>query len=274
MKRHISVVRWFADLSVSKKLYGLGGGLIGLMVLMGVLAVVNLSSAATQAHDMYQNATVPIEQLSTVRADLGAVDPDLAKVALATSGVPQDVQSFQLDSAALQRAMAVYASGSLSSGEQRVYAQYRTLWPQYTATAAAISKLALAGTTQDRQAASSLYYSKGAPLNNTLDGFAAQLIKINDGQAGTDSRSISSNSSSSKTLTIIVLVLSVLFGAGLAFAVSRSIKRGVVTILDRLSSLRDKCATNLKAGIEALATGDLTVPVVAVTQPIENPVQG
>ena len=60
-------------------------------------------------------------------------------------------------------------------------------------------------------------------------------------------------------------------GLGIAFLVSRSIKRAVDVVLDRLSSLRDKCAENLKAGIEALAHGDLTFPVQAVTKPIENP---
>ncbi len=271
MKKRSGFKQWFADLSVSKKLYGLGGGLVALLVISGVLSIVSLSSGASQGRDMYQNATVPIEQLATVRADLGAVDPDLVKVALATSGTAQYVQSFQSDMVALQRAVSAYAAGGLSSAEQRVYSQYRSLLPQYVSVAATISKLALAGTAQSRQAASTLYVAKGGPLNNTLDGFAAQLVKINDGQASADSQSINSSASSSKTLTIVILVLSVLFGVGLSVAVSRSIKQGVDVVLERLSSLRDKCATNLKAGIEALAHGDLTVPVQAVTAPIANP---
>ena len=73
MKTRSGVKRWFADLSVSKALDGLGGGLIALMVILGVLSIVSLSSGASHGRGMYQNATVPIERLATVRADLGTL---------------------------------------------------------------------------------------------------------------------------------------------------------------------------------------------------------
>ena len=58
---------------------------------------------------------------------------------------------------------------------------------------------------------------------------------------------------------------------GIAFVVSRSIKRAVDVVFDRLGSLRDKCATNFKAGIEALREGDLTFAVKAVTAADREP---
>ena len=73
-------------------------------------------------------------------------------------------------------------------------------------------------------------------------------------------KSNASTYSSAKTIGIVLLAITVLLGLGIAFLVSRSIKSAVDVILERLSSLRDKCAQNLKAGIEALATGDLTFP--------------
>jgi methyl-accepting chemotaxis protein len=264
-------VRFFRDLSVGKKLYALGGGLIALLVLMGVLAIINLSAAANQGRDLYKNATIPIGQLGTVRADLGNLDADLLRSFGMASGAAQSAQAIRTDTAATERALSAYQGSSLSPAEQRVYGRYQSLWSHYATVTATMSKLASAGTAQSRQAASRLYASSAGPENNTLDGYAAQLIKINDTQASGDSQRINSSSSSSTTLTIIVLILSMLFGAGLAFAVSRSIKRSVDVVLDRLGSLRDNCATNLKAGIEALAHGDLTFPVEAVTKPIENP---
>ena len=48
-------------------------------------------------------------------------------------------------------------------------------------------------------------------------------------------------------------------------------KRSVLAILDRLRSLQDLCATELRDGLEAMAQGDLTHEVVAATEPIDNP---
>ena len=271
MSGRSGVRRWFADLSVSKKLYGLGGGLIVLLLLMGLLSISNLASASSQGRDMYQNATVPIERLATVRAELGAVDPDLARVSLSTGNVSQLVNTYQADRLLLAKAVSGYAALGLSPAEQQIYAKYRALSPRYASVGARVSKLALAGTPASRLAASRLYYAQALPMNNSLDGWAAQLVTINNTQASTDAATINSSAASSKTLTIIVLLLSVLFGAGLSLAVSRSIKRAVVMILDRIRSLQDDDATNLKDGIEALASGDLTIDVQAVTEPIGNP---
>ena len=238
---------------------------MALLVLTGVMAIANLSSAASQSRDMYQNATVPIERLDTVRAELGNVDTDLLRALSTTTGVSRYTNAFQTDSAALQKALSAYHSGSLSAAEQQVYSRFESLWPQYGATGASVSKLALQGTTQGRQAATSLYYTKAAAQNNSLDQMAAQLVTINDTQASADAQSISSNSSSSKTLTIIVLVLSVLFGVGLAFAVSRSIKRNVVKIMERLEICKVRGADRLTEVLQALAHGDLTNEVVITT---------
>ncbi len=265
MRRHVSVVRLFADLSISKKLYGLGGGLVALLVLTGVLAIANLSSAASQSRDMYQNATVPIERLDAVRGALGNVDSDLLRALSATTGTAQIASAVQADSEAVQRALAAYHGSSLSGSEQQVYSRFESLWPQYTATGASVLKLALQGTTDGHRAATSLYYAKAGAENNRLDQLAVQLITINDAQASAAARNVNSSSSSSRTTTIIVLVLSVLFGVGLAFAVSRSIKRNVVKIMERLEICKVKGADRLTEVLRALAQGDLTDEVVLTT---------
>ncbi|WP_028061722.1 HAMP domain-containing protein [Candidatus Solirubrobacter pratensis] len=53
--------------------------------------------------------------------------------------------------------------------------------------------------------------------------------------------------------------------------VSRGIRRSAAAVLERLRTLERRCATELRAGLDAVAAGDLTVEVVASTPPIENP---
>ena len=106
--------------------------------------------------------------------------------------------------------------------------------------------------------------SRGDALSQALFSYATRAQRA--AEAG------KSSAVSSALLLLALISLAALAIAALtAFVVSRSIHRTARVVLDRLSSLRDHCATNLKAGIEALAEGDLTVPVEAVTRPIENP---
>ncbi|HWI72037.1 MAG TPA: methyl-accepting chemotaxis protein [Baekduia sp.] len=76
--------------------------------------------------------------------------------------------------------------------------------------------------------------------------------------------------STRRTVTIALLAALLAAVAG-GVLLTRSIRRSVREVLDRLSSLRDHCATNLNAGLHAFAAGDLTHEVVAVTEPIPSP---
>ena len=58
--------RWFADLSIARKLYAMAGVLLALMIIVGLLGVSSLSSSAGLGRAMYQDATIPIEHLDGV----------------------------------------------------------------------------------------------------------------------------------------------------------------------------------------------------------------
>jgi len=70
---------------------------------------------------------------------------------------------------------------------------------------------------------------------------------------------------------LIALLAALAIGVGSAVLLSRTIRRSVGEVLDRLSSLRDHCATDLNAGLHAFAAGDLTRGITAVTPPIARP---
>jgi methyl-accepting chemotaxis protein len=259
---------FFKDLSVRWKLLGLAGVLVAFMVISGVLGIVNIGSSATKGDDLYRNATTPIERLGSVETGLGNVDSDLLRSLSARRGAAQYGQAFHNDAAALERDLSAYRSTSLSGEELAGAQQFQSDWSQYKSAGEQVVALAQKGQTE---AASNLYFAKAAALNGQLDQALAQLIKTNDTQASVDVAAINSNKSSSITMTIIVLLLSVLVGSGVAVLVSRAIKRTVDLVLTRLSSLRDNCAADLTAAIEAMAAGDLTVSVTAAAPRIENP---
>jgi Four helix bundle sensory module for signal transduction len=139
-------MRFFRDLPIGRKLYGLAGVLIGFLVLVGVLGLTNLASSASRSKDMYQNATLPIAQLDNARSQLGNVDADLVKAVTQTSGASQDLSAVQTDAGAYEQALIkTYASSALSPAEQAVYGPAQTAWSQLKDVAATIGKDVQAG---------------------------------------------------------------------------------------------------------------------------------
>jgi methyl-accepting chemotaxis protein len=70
---------------------------------------------------------------------------------------------------------------------------------------------------------------------------------------------------------LVVLLTALAVSLVAAVMLTRSIRRRVAVILDRLGSLRDNCAADLNDGLHAFADGDLTRDVQPATTPIEAP---
>ncbi|MFL5962776.1 MAG: methyl-accepting chemotaxis protein [Gaiellaceae bacterium] len=68
----------------------------------------------------------------------------------------------------------------------------------------------------------------------------------------------------------LITAIFLLFAAYLVAAVVLQIRRGIGPIVQRLGSLVERCTTDLRRGLEAMARGDLTVAVSPSTPPIEQ----
>ncbi len=128
--------------------------------------------------------------------------------------------------------------------------------------------MAAAKTTKgfDASAGDAVMHGLDHPEQNSL----ADLTYLLGRDIGTATRSAAAARSTTTTLSIAALLFALLVGVGVALLLARGIRRSVTPILDRLESLQDNCATDLKAGLEALAEGDLTVQLTPVTEPIER----
>jgi methyl-accepting chemotaxis protein len=105
------------------------------------------------------------------------------------------------------------------------------------------------------------------------EGYNAAL-KIEDHNAEIERKHIEDADAATATahkIAIISALLAIALGLGVAFLIARGIKRPVDEVLERLSSLENNCAENLSNAISAVAEGDLTVDVEAVTPLIDNP---
>jgi methyl-accepting chemotaxis protein len=253
-------------LSVQAKLLGSAGLLLVLMLAIGVLAISQLSNVAQRSDRNFSEGTQPLAKLGESRALINEnrvfgvryiVDPPSRKKMAA---------KIAANTAVIKKHMAAVEPVFQTGRGKEVYEQIQRDLDEFRAKRTEAFRRA------DRGDAGAYrwWVANALPAaQRGVDSFKG-LFDLTVARASTENAAIHSAFTSSRSLIIAVLVLSLLAGAGIAFWIARGIRRNVHQVLDRLSSLRDHCATGLEGGLAGLSDGDLTVRVTPVTPPIES----
>ena len=262
-------MQFFRDMSVRMKLFGGFGLVLALSLIVGVVLITQMGSINTGGVYVGDNALPSVQMIGQISKD--AVDYRRAQlryvIETQASYLAKQKQAWTADDAEIQSLLKKYQSAFTNATDRQMWQSASTEWAAYTKQA---TQLEAVGRNGVSAAAVNLIHASDGPYTQ-LSGTLSTWMNDNIKWANEQVKSNASTFSSAKTIGIVLLTILALVAIAIAFLVSRSIKRNVDVVLERLSSLRDKCATNLKAGIEALAHGDLTFPVKAVTQSIENP---
>jgi methyl-accepting chemotaxis protein len=172
------------------------------------------------------------------------------------------------DVRAFKTGLAALAADSTGAGDEGHLQAIRRAY----AGVASFDRILIRAVRSGRLAAATAIVQGGADeaADALTTAAGSYQASANREQAAADSRFASTQSLTTWLVGLVSLVAALLAG-GFAFLVGRGITRGLRPVLDRLTMLRQHCVADLKAGLEALATGDLTVAVTPVTPPIENP---
>jgi methyl-accepting chemotaxis protein len=261
-------MHYIRNLSLRTKLFGSFGLVLSLTVFLGAMSISSLSTVNAKG-GIYTNNAVALDQLG--RAATAITDEQR----LVTEGIvyPGDATmqrevstGIDADHARLTSNVDAFAAAGLSSAESAAISKLRTALSAYVPVRNDIRSLAASGQAERAKSA----YARSSQLFATMSSSLTTLTTLNTTEAAQASRDIAATYSSSRTTTLAVLVLAILVGAGIALLVSRSIKRRVDEVLDRLRSLQARCVTYLCEGLDAFAHGDLTRAYEAATLPIEN----
>ncbi|MGO9904093.1 MAG: methyl-accepting chemotaxis protein [Solirubrobacteraceae bacterium] len=265
-------MRFFRDLSVRAKLFGGFGAVLLLAVVVGVVLMSEMGSVNSGGVYIATNSMPSVRDAKQVGLDVTDYRRAQLQALIERSNslITTDLAQAQTDATQIAKLLKNYRATMISNAtDQRILGQVQQGWSAYVSGSNALNTLA--------RNPNATVAAMATATDTTQQAFLAlqqeTVTWANDNVLWGNEQLKSNNStySSARTLGIGLLIILALVAMGIAFLVSRQIKQGVDAVLERLISLRDKCATNLKAGIEALAHGDLTFPVAAVTLPIENP---
>jgi methyl-accepting chemotaxis protein len=222
--------------------------LLAFTVAVGVYGILDLRHATHQAEALVNETALPIAELGRARAQFNDTralvnehileDSAAAKAELEKAIAENDALLAELDGE------LVATVGAYREQRERILELSRA------GRADAAHELVETGA---RPAADA--------VSEAFDGILVARVKAAQSAHAT----MAAAADTSRTRSIVLIVVAVLAGFGLTLWFSRRLSVAVNTILERLTSLRDHCATELAHALGRVAEGDLTVAVEPVT---------
>jgi methyl-accepting chemotaxis protein len=263
-------------LSIRTKLLGSALVLIAFAGLISAVSIGRLADAKDAGHRLYHKAYEPSVAAIAVN---GAVNDIKYQTEVYTVLVVQNGgQQPKLDAPAV-----VPIVNAVKKDEAELVALLPTLRRVTGPERATALKLATSVTTYTKLLNEALtstdkqtpeQYAKADKARRaaleTISSLSASLAKAGNVAAADADHDIARSFTSSRTIVLLCLAFAVLFGLGLAWIMSATIRRGVAGIGDRLRALRENDTASLREGLAAVAEGDLSRRAVATTDPLER----
>lgn len=262
----------FTKASLGQKLYASFAAVLLLVAISGAVAVVELGSVSSAAKRLYGLNLVAGQLASAVETEALVVrtkglsyvlEPSAKERATDRVAIADSQRTIGADLSALE------AMHGLTAQQRALVGEVATKLNEWYA---ARDKGPIALTDAGEHAAATQAILHGVTGKKFKAAFAAVQTfgSITSRDAARSSASAQSTARSAKLIEVGLIAAAALLAIALAFLLTRSIKRGVAPVLDRLRMLQEHCTTDLERGLERMARGDLTFEVTPVTPPIEK----
>jgi methyl-accepting chemotaxis protein len=254
----------FRNLSIAKKLYVAFGGVLAIFVTVLVVTLA-LMGKADHARQAANEATAATDGASLqIR---GIQTQMTAQAAYAETGDPKYKAEFEQGVALGEKGSKVVAAHG-DSFVANIAKNANAADQQHDANVN--GKLFPAVARHDAAATRAAFVKVDGLVRVGLNA----ALKIQAHNAAIEEKlnaEAASATATARKVAIIAALFGVLLAIGIAFLIARAIKSAVVKVLDRLESLQRNEATELAAGLDAMASGDLTRSVSTATEPIADP---
>jgi methyl-accepting chemotaxis protein len=265
------------NLSIGKKLYAGFGAVIALAGVLGLVGVRDLATVGSNMRNLYAVQLRTTQEAGALRRDMlqaraAILEYALSPVAHATPAQrTQALQKIDTMRAAIAKDVSVLrAQPGLTVKQHQLLGQITTSLAAWRAGA----DKGTIGLTRSGNSPAAAQAALYGPAGQSFRAALSEMVVFADvaaGQAAASNARATATIDRARIVTVALLAAAVLIAAGVAYTIRRSIVRGLAPVLDRLDLLRLHCAADLKAGLEAMADGDLTVAVTPVTPPIDDP---
>src|SRR5579859_2234528 len=236
------------------------------IAIVSIVSYSQLSSMNQLMTSMYDDRTLPIEQLGLSSTSLYQLRGDVYKFLLIPEARATVEPAITSDIAAVDKQMALYRATHLVQAEKDGLAQWDPAWAAYQADVATILKQAKAGDTADPIASLETGAAHTDRQNawNALSGLLAANV-----DAATQ---LNTQSAAAFTLASRIQVVATVLGMLLAVSLGIVLSRGLTRPLGQLTTVANQIAQvdlpALTTELAALSEGDLTRQLAVTAQEV------
>ncbi|MFN8559922.1 MAG: MCP four helix bundle domain-containing protein, partial [Dehalococcoidia bacterium] len=261
-------MRWFNGMGLRWKLYSAFGAALLLLTIVGFIGWRNTTQFSADFTELYEDQVVMLGVLNGI--EQGLYELRVAAVAYGISGSEAQAQ-FKADEpkwvAQVEDGIRTFGALQLSADEQAAFRDLREATPAYLEARRQVFALQAEGKTEE---ANTLRVGKAGQAFATAINATHRLVEIQQQDGKETSGRVTATASVSTKVLLGVIALAIALCAAVAFVLARAITQGAMAVQRVVTSLADNCATELARALGSMADGDLTVPVVPVTKPIDR----
>jgi methyl-accepting chemotaxis protein len=243
---------------------------LAVSLIVAVVAVVGYSSMKSldgSLTSMYEDNTVPLSELGTIRSGVYQMRGDVYKYIILPEQRVETRQSIDSAIKAVDEQLALYGQVRLSADAAKQFASLEQDWTAYqTAVTDVIGYI----DADDQDSALASMADGGATSIARKDVSADMDALVNGAiaDAGTAQAAGSRSYSSSTMLMVGAAAIGVLLAIGLGVIISRSIANPLQEVTRASLQVANTDLSTLQAEMQALAGGDLMRSLTVVSQPV------
>jgi methyl-accepting chemotaxis protein len=260
-------MNWFNNLRIANKL-ALGFGLcLALALTVGGVAISRMGQMNAIAKSMVNDTILSDEDL--LHLDMAARQSRIVEYRHVLNASPAEKKAAEADLAKAesdaQKALQDYQTTILKPTDRQNFTDLQNKWQRYDALNSQLLPLSRAN---NMKACADLM---AGPMKTQFYQFTDQLnlmVIWNHDQGQVYANQSNAAYRDAFVLVVSLLLLACVFGALIAWFVTRYMTRTLAQVSERLMKLSGLCITNLASAIQAMEDGDLTAEIVTGTEPL------
>jgi methyl-accepting chemotaxis protein len=251
--------------SIGAKLAAAFGAVLAITAALGVLGMSEIRKVTDHAMHINDETVPSVTSIDAATRAIEVFRQDQFRHVGASGKAAVDADLVR-DRANAAAAFRAYRPLIADGTDRRSYDAVVKQWSAYRATTARLAPLSAAG--RDAQATALLEDTEKSfgVLERDLDRW------LEDARADGHVAAAHANAAHDRAerATLLLMLAGLLVGVAVATLITRSIRRNVRLIVDRLDSLSENDTTDLRTGLDRFAEGDLTHVAQARTPAIEK----
>ena len=234
----MSTMKWLNNVRVGAKLTG-GFVFVALIVVaVAVVGYLNMSHINQGVTDMYEDRTLPIEDIGAAQTKLYEIRGDLFKYTLVPTEEREAVRAqLQTNMSQLEELMNRYRATTLVEEEAAALADFDSAWATYKEATEKTIRLVEDNNMKSARA-SLMDGGSTAAAEQTVDATMTGLVEINTRLAEEISQQSSETFASATRLMAIVAAAAVVVAVGLGLLITANITRPLAIMTGALQNLR------------------------------------